>query len=361
MPYYNDKAYLAEAIESVLNQSYQNFELILINHASTDGSRDLARFYQDQRIVHVDLASNYGAGGGHIMQKFLEVATGEYFKTFCADDVMTRDCLKILISFANGYDLVFGNMNFCDENSKFLFKNWWEEKKVPLYAGECGYLPQEVGLREFFEGKSILPYPAALGDMKILRSIEINPVMHTMFDMTLWVQALIEGYKVKLIAEPVCNYRIHSEQASSSANFEKIIKSSNFENVLYCDYFSKITSVGLIKILLEKKSVFAEYLRDNEVDLIPFVIAHYYSNQNYNPHKLYGLQKITEIFKDEVLRQRIENRFGYSIKDLRAAYGEANLFNDLGFVKTSKLISVVRKRLKNKIKSLFDGKKLSVM
>ena len=54
LPYYNDAEYLPIAIESVLNQTYQNFELILCNHATTDNCREIAHSYKDSRIAEVD-------------------------------------------------------------------------------------------------------------------------------------------------------------------------------------------------------------------------------------------------------------------------------------------------------------------
>lgn len=64
VPYYNDCAFLRDCIDSILNQSYKNFELILLDHASTDGSSQIAKAYTDGRIKHISLQKNLGAGGG---------------------------------------------------------------------------------------------------------------------------------------------------------------------------------------------------------------------------------------------------------------------------------------------------------
>ena len=84
IPYYNDDKFLRESIEAVLNQSYKNLELILVNHASTDSSRDIAHSYDDDRIVHIDMPINYGAGSGKLLKEFLKVAKGKYSKLLCA-------------------------------------------------------------------------------------------------------------------------------------------------------------------------------------------------------------------------------------------------------------------------------------
>ncbi len=69
IPYYNDSKYLRKAIDSIFAQTYKNFELILLNHASSDGSRDIAHSYHDKRIKHIDMPKNYGAGGEYYLKK----------------------------------------------------------------------------------------------------------------------------------------------------------------------------------------------------------------------------------------------------------------------------------------------------
>lgn len=118
IPYYNDSDFLPLAIESILEQSFEDFELILINHASTDNSREIAHSYYDKRIIHIDTEKNYGAGTGINLKKFLKVATGEYTKLFCADDMLYKDGLKILVEYMEKHpekDVAFGDVEFIDK------------------------------------------------------------------------------------------------------------------------------------------------------------------------------------------------------------------------------------------------------
>ena len=133
IPYYNDREYLSQAIESVLNQTYKDFELILINHATTDDCREIAHSYNDKRIKHIDMEENYGAGGGMIISKFLENAKGKYVKFFCADDVMYPNCLEDLVTYMEKHpekDFVFGDVEYIDENNKSLKKSYFKSKFI---------------------------------------------------------------------------------------------------------------------------------------------------------------------------------------------------------------------------------------
>ena len=85
MPVYNCALYLAEAIESILNQTFTDFELIVLDDGSTDGSAEIAKSYNDSRIVYhcneknLGLANNLNVG--------LRMAKGKYIARMDGDDI----------------------------------------------------------------------------------------------------------------------------------------------------------------------------------------------------------------------------------------------------------------------------------
>lgn len=344
VPYYNDSAFLRECIDSILNQTFTDFELILLNHASTDGSNEIARSYQDARIKHIDLEKNNGAGGGLILMEFLKIAQGKYFKPFCADDVMRTDCLMMLrlcLESNPDIDLVFGNMRIFDHRPHKNFPTWWDlEKAKRVFNGD----EVEI-LRQFFIGNSALPFPSSMCKLEVLNKIEVDRVLHTQFDMTMWVQILAKGYKVKCIYDIVCDYRIHADQASSSSKKEAIYRSSSFENLVYCNYFAKITSIELVKKLLPS-SLYASLLAEGDLEYIPFVMFHHYSNATYPFYAIAGLKGLYQILSDDQMRVKVEQKFGYSIKSLREKYANVSLYNNLDYIDTKRMTSCLFKRFK---------------
>ncbi len=94
MPVYNSEAYLSESIESVLKQSYDNFELLIIDDGSTDRSSEIIQSYYDNRIkVFRNTHNLVGA-----LNKGLSEASGKYIARMDADDIMHTDRLKIQYS-----------------------------------------------------------------------------------------------------------------------------------------------------------------------------------------------------------------------------------------------------------------------
>jgi glycosyltransferase involved in cell wall biosynthesis len=94
LPVYNGEKYLAESIEALLGQTFADFELIISDNASADGTPDICLGYQktDSRIRYVRQPRNIGAAPNH---NFLfEQARGAYFKWAAADDLYGRDLLE---------------------------------------------------------------------------------------------------------------------------------------------------------------------------------------------------------------------------------------------------------------------------
>jgi glycosyltransferase involved in cell wall biosynthesis len=93
LPVYNGEQYLSEALDALLGQSYQDFELIISDNASTDGTAEICRRYlaQDPRIHYVRQPRNIGAALNHNF--VFRLARGELFKWASYDDLYGRDLL----------------------------------------------------------------------------------------------------------------------------------------------------------------------------------------------------------------------------------------------------------------------------
>jgi glycosyltransferase involved in cell wall biosynthesis len=94
LPVYNGERHVRECLDSLLGQSYEDFELIISDNASDDGTGDICRQYakMDSRIVYVRQAANIGRVPNHNF--LIEEASGSLFKWVAADDLYARDLLK---------------------------------------------------------------------------------------------------------------------------------------------------------------------------------------------------------------------------------------------------------------------------
>jgi glycosyltransferase involved in cell wall biosynthesis len=106
LPVYNGEKFLAESLDALLGQTYEGFELIISDNASTDGTADICRRYgkQDSRIRYVRQPCNIGLAPNHNF--VVEQGRGELFKWASSDDLYARDLLKRCVDALDEYPQV---------------------------------------------------------------------------------------------------------------------------------------------------------------------------------------------------------------------------------------------------------------
>lgn len=308
LPYYNDAKFLRKSIESVLKQTYENWELILCNHATTDNCREIAHSYHDKRIKHVDMKRNEGAGGGLVFEAMLKAASGKYIKTLCADDMLKPDCLATMVDFMENnpdVDFAFGDIEYIDENGKYLDDSWFNSR-----AGFSIDDTEPDLIRKYAAGISMLPYIGNISKREIFDDIEINKTFVMMFDMSLWMQLLCFGHKCAFINDKVCNYRIHPEQVSAAHKKQLAMYISWFEHASFDFILQKISSVSLAKKVFPE----SKYVKKLKyVDDIPFFVAY----EMFNRQKPLWDIPLTKMLNDDKTREHLMKTFGFGVKELR--------------------------------------------
>lgn len=94
LPVYNGEKFLAESLDALLGQTYEDFELIISDNASNDGTADICHRYEkeDSRIRYIRQSHNIGAAPNHNF--LVRESRGEFFKWASADDLYARDLLE---------------------------------------------------------------------------------------------------------------------------------------------------------------------------------------------------------------------------------------------------------------------------
>ena len=103
LPVYNGENYLAESLDSLLGQTYEDFELIISDNASTDGTADICRRYQrqDSRIRYIRQPRNIGCAPNHNL--IVDEARGEFVKWASHDDLYARDLMERCVDALDAY------------------------------------------------------------------------------------------------------------------------------------------------------------------------------------------------------------------------------------------------------------------
>ena len=122
MPAYNASRFITEAVNSVLAQSYQNWELLIVNDASPDNTLEIARNLadQDSRIHVIDQPQNGGVAKAR--NTALEIAKGKYIAFLDSDDIWSADKLDLQVSLmeSEGVTVCYGAYTRIDEDGNKL-------------------------------------------------------------------------------------------------------------------------------------------------------------------------------------------------------------------------------------------------
>ena len=133
LPAYNAEAYINDSVDSVLAQTFSDFELLVINDGSNDKTGDLLEQYTDERVR---LVHQENMGLVKTLNKGVGLAKGKYIARFDADDICYPDRFQKQIDFllANpDYVIIGGDADYTDEHNNFIFKfdiGWYNDDEI---------------------------------------------------------------------------------------------------------------------------------------------------------------------------------------------------------------------------------------
>lgn len=314
IPYYNDERFLKDSIESVLAQTYTDFELILINHACSDGSREIAHSFDDERIIHVDLPANAGAGGGVILDAFLKVAHGKYIKLFCADDLLHADYLEKCLNYLSknqNVDFCFTDEDYIDEDGKILMSSYYEERSKNIVdSGDWNF----YALADYYHAVSNLPFSSCFIRRGCFDEIKIDYTIVMLFDMSLFLQFLLNNKKIGFMRERLVSYRIHEGQISSSVNEKKCIAMSFFEQIFFFKIFFETKNRNALQRLLNRQDL-------SSLESLKMELARYWLSLPVITFQIAAYDYLHNFFQSE--NHRVDERF--TIAQFRNLYKHSDL------------------------------------
>lgn len=192
---YNNGKYLMDAIESVYAQTYTNWEIILVDDASTDNSKELYKELEKDSRIHI-FYNEENKGCGYTKRRCAELANGELCGFLDPDDVYTIDAIEIMVKEhlkdAN-LSLVYSNIYYCDENLNIKY----------VSQHQCS-IPKGTSFLEY--GKGAISQLAVFKKSYYLKTQGISPDIKRAADYDLYYK-LEEVGNVKFIPNVLYYYR----------------------------------------------------------------------------------------------------------------------------------------------------------
>jgi glycosyltransferase involved in cell wall biosynthesis len=290
MAVYNGEKYLREAIESMLNQSYTNFEFLIINDGSTDSTEEIILSYRDERIRHMKNEQNIKLIAS--LNKGLDLAEGKYIARMDADDVSLPERLA-------------KQVDFMERNLEYGLLGTWvktlglnPDKEIHFKSGH-----DEIRFELFFH--NYLHHPTVMFRKEIIKknNLKYEDYVHAE-DYALWIN-FCKHTKIQILPEVLLHYRLHNENISE----------------IHQDFQRKQTSV-LRKLQVEYLQV---SLSDSDFSLYESFIDKnlFYNSQNFT--KLLSIVQHIVLMNEQI--QMIERKILFHFYNERLKnYIEINAF-----------------------------------
>ncbi|WP_417939630.1 glycosyltransferase family 2 protein [Flavobacterium sp. RS13.1] len=257
MPVYNCELYIRESIESILNQTFDDFEFLIIDDASTDSTVDKIKMYNDKRIKLIEKSLNTGLTNS--LNYGLAIAKGEYIARMDGDDISLPKRFEKQIAFLDqNQDVILcgtlykiiGTEKVCEHP---LFH---DEIKVKLISG-CYIAHPTVMIRKFILEQNKISYDSTKEPAE---------------DYDLWSRLAFLG-KLSNIGEVLLHYRVHPLQVSILRREKQIkisdqIKIRMLQKVMPSlkidfDKFVLIESQKWVKVLIQKLILYDRLMIEN--------------------------------------------------------------------------------------------------
>lgn len=232
MPNYNSEKYIEATINSVLAQTYHNWELLFVDDCSSDASLELVKAFQDERIRIFSMKKNGGAALAR--NKAIEEAKGRWIAFLDSDDLWIPEKLEKQITYMqnNGVSFSYTDYEVIDENNTIIstFKPQLDVCKYKdiLKHNHIGCLTVIYDSDKL--GKALMPTDAIKRE-----------------DMACWLSILKNGAEAHCLHECLAQYKVHSNSVSSNKFkmikyqwqvYRKVERINVFKSFYYLSYWA---------------------------------------------------------------------------------------------------------------------------
>jgi len=286
IPTYNHEKFIEESIESALDQTYKDVEVIVIDAGSTDSTikiinKKFLKFIKFFKLKNSDPSStiNYG----------IQKSSGEFIALSSGDDINHNNRIQSQLEFLHKYksEIIFSSQNQINEKGKKILQRLFTQKFIDDNDDNFLFL---------FNFGNYLCAPSAFVDKKVFNKIGLfNPLFLQLQDYEFWMRALLKNIKINYINSKLISYRIHKDNLSKKQNNERM------ENEIPLVLFEVLSTESN-----KFKKIFINYFTFNEIDKIKKQLTHDQIQQILSNHPIKKVRSFSKwIFFNYIRTQNI--------------------------------------------------------
>lgn len=343
IPSYNHEKYISEAIQSVLDQTYQDFEIVITDDGSSDNSVNLIKEFTDPRIKLFVFSENKGACLA--VNNCIENSTGEFIALLNSDDVFLPNKLETQLNFLNSHPeigAVFSYAKIINDNSND-FEGEHPYKNIFIQPNRNRF----EWLNYFFYNGNCLCHPTIFIRRECYKNVGLyDPRFAQLPDFDFWVR-LCQKYEIHIIPEELICFRVRDNEANASGNrLENHIRATAELPQIYNNFLSVEVVSHLTEIFPEinQIEIFNDLEKTNN-NIHQYLIAKLMLNIEIFTVKYFALSVIF----DKLNSKDIQNILSY--KDFVKLTGTIDLYSITKFQNELKYELAQAKAELNGIKS----------
>ena len=324
VPSYNHDKFVAEAIQSVLDQTYQDFEIVITDDGSSDQSVSIIKSFTDPRIKLFCFDQNQGACVAG--NKCLSEAKGEFIAMLSSDDVFAPDKLEKQVRFLDhnpDIGAVFSYAQIIDEDGNDLADKNHFYQQIFIQPNRTRF----EWLNHFFFKGNCLCHPSVLIRKECYDQVgQFDERFAQLPDYDFWIRLCMK-YEIHIIPEKLIKFRVRKNEINASGNRVETAVRHYFEETQIlkkylrdeiCDDFIKIFPIKLVN-------------NDSEIPLrkenVPFLLGMLAFQVQKKSYLYFGLNTIFETMGNKNIAPHIRDEYSFYFKNLIEITGNADIFN----------------------------------
>jgi glycosyltransferase involved in cell wall biosynthesis len=213
-PTFNSEQFVQDTIESIEVQTYKNYEHIIIDGESTDGTLSIVK-----KFNNITFISEKDSGQSNALNKGFKLASGDILAWQNADDLYVPEAFETVRNFFISnpkVDIVYGDYQLIDSGGKWI----------------CDVYPIEWDAWMFMHGRFVPMQPTVFWRRRVFEKVGfLNEDLHYCMDVDFFSRALVNGFIFKKIGKTLGKFRVHSESKTQNLLNERKVN-AEYKNVL---------------------------------------------------------------------------------------------------------------------------------
>jgi glycosyltransferase involved in cell wall biosynthesis len=319
IPSYNHADYIEECLKSVFAQTFQDFEIIITDDASSDRTVEIIEGFEDPRIELFKHNTNRGASVAS--NNCIQHAKGKYIAMLSSDDAWYPNKLEVQVRYLESHPeigAVFGKVDWIDETGANITSKHFPYMDVFDVKNRSRF----EWLNHFFYKGNCLCHPCSLVRRECYDQVGLlDPSFASIPDFDLWIRICMK-YEIHILDQRLIRFRRMDNGSNASGDTEENRVRNRYELRHTLNHYLNLTSVNEFNLTFPQAAVTGDF----DKHVVYFLIAQLAIKSGMDYKVLWGLDIVHSILQEEAIAITLAEKFNFTYRDYIKLIGENDVF-----------------------------------